>query len=114
MKVTDYQFGRITIDDKVYTQDVIISPNTVKSSWWRKEGHRLHIEDLGDIEKAHPDLLVVGTGFYGRMVVPETTRQYLEAKGIKVHAVRTTDAVKRFNELKKDYARIVAALHLTC
>jgi hypothetical protein len=114
MKVNDYQFGRITIDGKVYTKDVIISPHAVQESWWRKEGHRLHIEDLGDIESASPDLLLVGTGFYGRMVVPDRTRQYLQAKGIEVHALRTSDAVQEFNELQKDFARIVAALHLTC
>ena len=114
MKVNEYQFGKITIDGKVYVKDVIISPNAVKDTWWRKEGHRLQIEDLGDIEKANPDILVVGTGFYGRMLVPEQTRQYLEAKGIEVHALQTSDAVKEFNELQKDYAKIVAALHLTC
>ena len=114
MKINAYQFGKITIDGNSYTTDVIVSPQGVKDSWWRKEGHRLHIEDLDAIESERPDLLVIGTGFYGRMVVPEKTRQYLQSKGIKVHTLQTSDAVREFNALQKEYARIVAALHLTC
>ncbi len=114
MHIDAYEFGKISVDGTAYTRDLIISPLAVKDSWWRKEGHRLHIEDLGDIEAARPDVLVVGTGFYGRMVVPDETRDYLHARGIEVHALRTSDAVREFNKLQKKYASIVAALHLTC
>ncbi len=114
MNIDAYQFGKITVDGTAYTTDLIVLPQAVKDSWWRKEGHRLHAEDLGDIEAAKPDVLIVGTGFYGRMVVPDETKEYLQARGIEVHALRTSDAVREFNKLQKKYASIVAALHLTC
>jgi hypothetical protein len=114
MRISDYEFGRIAIADKTYTSDVIVVPEQVIDSWWRKEGHILQIEDLDDIVKAKPDILIIGTGYYGRMQVPDETKQYLEERGIKVLQAKTRDAVTEFNQLQKEYARIVAALHLTC
>ena len=114
MEVNDYDFGRIDVEGQTYTSDVIIYPDRVRDSWWRKEGHRLHIEDLDEVVEARPDVLVVGTGYYGNMVVPGETKDYLESNGIEIKACRTGDAVKEFNRLQRKYARIVAALHLTC
>jgi len=113
-RISDYEFGRIAIADQTYTSDVIIAPEQVIDSWWRKEGHNLQIEDLDDIVNAKPDMLVIGTGYYGRMQVPAKTKLYLEEQGIKVLQARTKDAVAEFNQLQKEHARIVAALHLTC
>jgi len=114
MQISDYEFGRITVADKTYTSDVIVAPEQVIDSWWRKQGHILQIEDLDDIVNAKPDMLIIGTGYYGRMQVPLETKQYLKEQGIKVLEANTRDAVTEFNELQKEYARIVAALHLTC
>jgi len=74
MRITTYEFGRIAIADQTYTSDVIISPKLVIDSWWRKQGHYLQIEDLDDIVNAKPDMLIIGTGYYGRMQVPDETK----------------------------------------
>ena len=114
MKITGYEFGKITIDGKTYTSDVIIAPDRVFDAWWRKQGHSLAIEDLEQALREKPQILVIGTGYYGRMQLPEETRQYLQDQGIALREAKTRDAVLEFNELQKEYARIVAALHLTC
>jgi len=49
MKIDQYAFGKIVIDGKTYTSDVIIYPEKVDASWWRKEGHRLQPADLEKI-----------------------------------------------------------------
>ncbi len=113
MDIQDYRFGRITIDGKTYTKDVLIHKG-VRSPWWRKEGHALHPEDLEDILRARPEALVIGTGYYGRMKVPQETLERLKASGIEVHQAPTSEAVRLFGELQKRYADIAAALHLTC
>jgi hypothetical protein len=113
VKIEHYSFGKITIDGKTYTSDVIIYPDRIDSSWWRKEGHSLHIADLVEVVNAKPEILVVGTGYSGLMVVPEETISYLKSKGIEVHVARTEKAVKLFNDLQKN-KRVIAALHLTC
>ncbi|NWF52323.1 MAG: hypothetical protein HXY47_04505 [Nitrospirae bacterium] len=113
MKVEYYSFGTITIDGKSYTSDVIIYPNKVDSSWWREKGHSLHISDLKNIIPENPEILIIGTGFSGAMVVPEETVSYLKSKGIDVHIARTGKAVELFNKFQKD-RKTIAAFHLTC
>jgi hypothetical protein len=113
MKVEHYSFGRIIIDGNTYTSDVIIYQDKVDPAWWRKAGHSLHIDDLKDVIAEKPELLIVGTGNSGMMVVPEETVSYLKSKGIKVNIARTDEAVKHFNKFQKE-KRTIAALHLTC
>jgi hypothetical protein len=120
MKIEHYSFGNITIDGKSYTSDVIIYPDRVDSSWWRKEGHNLHVEDLKDVVKAQPSILVIGAGAYGVMRVSREIIAHLESKGIKVHASKTSEAVDLFNKLQSKIGEggktevVIAALHLTC
>lgn len=114
MKITHYEFGRISIDGKDYRSDVIISKEGVQDRWWRKEGHNLAIDDLQYVLQAKPEIVVIGCGYCGRMKVPNATKEYLANKGIRVEIANTSEAAARFNALQRDCARIVAALHLTC
>ncbi|MEJ2697649.1 MAG: Mth938-like domain-containing protein [Candidatus Sulfobium sp.] len=111
--VDDYSFGRIVIDGKTYTSDVIVYPDRVDASWWRKEGHYLQEEDLRDIIAFGPDILVIGTGNSGAMKVPEGTIAFLDSKGIRVIVEKTAKAVEIFNEESKK-GKTVGAFHLTC
>ena len=111
--IDSYRFGEIVIDNQRYTSDVIVYPERVDSSWWRKEGHRLDIDDLKYIVQDKPEVLIVGTGDAGVMTIPEETMEYLQEKGIKLIAERTDQACQTLNRLSGS-GRIIAALHLTC
>lgn len=114
MKIDSYSFGRIAVAGKSYTSDLIISPERVTAAWWRKQGHSLHVDDLGEIVAAKPKVLIVGTGYYGCMQIPAATRRFLEQHGIELRDRRTGDAVEEFNRLQQEFAHVIAALHLTC
>lgn len=111
--IESYSFGEIVIDGKRFTKDLIIYPERIDSKWWRKEGHVLNIEDIGEIIKAKPDTLIVGTGNSGVMKIPPQTRSLIESKEIKLISEKTEGACRLYNELCKR-ERVVAALHLTC
>ncbi|MCL4456783.1 MAG: Mth938-like domain-containing protein [Nitrospirae bacterium] len=113
MKIDHYSFGRITIEGRTYTSDVIIYPDHVDSSWWRKEGHYLQAADLTDIVNAKPNILIIGTGYSGVMAVPKETLEFIRSKGIEVRIERTEKAVELYNSIQKD-KKVIAALHLTC
>ncbi len=113
MKAEAYSFGRITIDGKTYTSDVIIYPDRIDSSWWRKEGHLLQMDDLSDVIQEKPNVLIVGKGYSGVMNVPEETIKALSEKNIEVYVERTSKAIELYNEMEKD-KKIIAAFHLTC
>lgn len=109
-----YDFGVIVVDGKRYTNDVIVFLDRVKAGWWRREGHRLAIEDLQEVLKAEPQVVVVGTGYSGLMKVPNEVKQHLDQHGIRLVTERTGDATRTFNKLAESGEKVVAALHLTC
>lgn len=112
-QIQDYRFGHIVVDGQSYTRDLIIYPDRVQGNWWRKEGHRLSPDDLPQVLQAPPEVLVVGQGSPGLMVVPAETRQRLEQAGITVIVEPTAQAWQTYNRLRQE-RRTVAALHLTC
>lgn len=114
MHIGSYAFGQIEVDGRTYRNDVVIAPERVADGWWRREGHQLQIPDLAEVLAERPDILVVGTGYFGRLHIPEATRAHLAAHGVELRSYRTTEAVAAFNRLQQTQARVVAALHLTC
>jgi len=113
-RIDAYEFGRIRVDGREYRADVIVLPERVVADWWRLEGHSLAPEDLKEVVEAKAKVLVVGTGAYGAVAVPDATVTYLESYGVKVEAYDTAKAVARYNELAAAGERVAAGLHLTC
>ena len=112
--ISSYIFGQIVVDGKRYTNDIIIFPNRIKDNWWRKIGHRIDIEDLKEVIQEKPEVLVVGTGYFGFVKVPLEVKEHVKGKGIELIIQSTKDACKTFNNLLKSGKKVVAALHLTC
>ena len=111
--IESYSFGEIKINGKEYADDVIILPDRVRDGWWRKEGHKLSIEDLKEVIEAKPETLIVGTGYYGFMKVPNEVKEHLMSMKIQLIIEGTKEACKTYNRLVST-KNIVAAFHLTC
>ena len=115
MKIDSYQFGKIVIEGKTYSSDLIITPQKVLANWWRKEGHNLCLDDLKEALSETPKVVIVGTGAYGVMKVGEDVKSSLQEMGIELVTVHTAEAVRLFNELSSNTnTKAVCALHLTC
>ena len=110
--IEQYEFGRIRIDGRDHSRDVIVLPDRVVPDWWRRDGHSLVMEDLDAVLDDLPGTLVVGTGADERMRPDPAALEALRARGIDVETLPTPDAVRRYGEL--DPATTAAALHLTC
>ncbi|UCG68963.1 MAG: hypothetical protein JSV09_14430 [Thermoplasmata archaeon] len=111
--IDSYDFGTIVVNGRKFTTDLIISNKGINPKWWRKEGHRLSLEDIKDVLAQTPEILIIGTGYSGVMSVPKSVEDYIRAKGINIIVKRTEEACKKFNELYEKHD-VVAALHLTC
>ena len=78
------------IRGKRYRSDIIIFPDRVLDGWWRRERHRLHIEDLKEVLNAEPqpEVLIVGTlfGVYESLMVDGTL--FLRIRHLRLWAVR--------------------------
>ncbi len=111
--IDSYQFGLTVVNGRKYTSDVIIFPDRVRNDWWRKKGHELCLEDIAEVITENPEVLIVGTGAYGLVIVLSEVEQALEAKGIKLITEATDKACTIYNQLCSSQ-RVVAAFHLTC
>jgi len=114
--IDSYEFGMVVIDGKRHASDVIVFPDRVLDGWWRRGGHRLHIDDLKEVLNAEiqPEVLVIGTGYSGLMKVSNEVEEALRSRGIQVTVQPTEQACQTLNRLLKSGRRVVAAFHLTC
>lgn len=113
MRIDSYEFGRIIVNGKTFDQDLIIFPDKVRSGWWRKRGHELCLDDIKEVIKEKPEVLVVGTGYSGLVEILDEVKKELKREGIELIAKHTREACGIFNELSPR-RKVVAALHLTC
>ena len=111
-RIEAYSFGRLIVDGREETADIIVLPDRVVRNWRRRDGHSLVLEDLDDVVDELPGRLVIGTCANGRLHPDPVTLELLRQRGIDVEALPTEEAVRRFQEL--DPAATAAALHLTC
>jgi len=114
VKIESYKFGNIVINGQEYTTDVIIYHDRVDASWWRNEEHRLIPEDVKDILDAQPDILIIGTGYAGVLIVPKEIAGHIASLGIEVRIEKTSRAVELYNSFLGTKKYAIAALHLTC
>lgn len=114
--ITDYTFGRITVNGRAYTADLILYPDgRILSPWIRASGHLLTLADLETVIAAKPERIIAGTGAYGRMALATGLTEDLKKMGIDINAVETARAVDLANEARQQgNQRICACVHLTC
>jgi hypothetical protein len=75
-RIDQYEFGRIVVDGREETRDLIILPGRVVRNWWRRDGHALVLDDLAEALDELTSHLVMGTGAAGRMRPdPQAIRQ---------------------------------------
>jgi len=109
-----YSFGSLTFAGKRYDKDLKILRGEIRAGWWRKNGHRVDVDDLQDILEAGPEILVVGMGAYGLMKVSGPLEKALEEKNIQLIAQPSGEAARTFNKLLEDGRDVAGAFHLTC
>ena len=111
--IESYGFGRMIIGGKTYTSDLIVSQDRIVPDWWRKSGHQLCLEDIQEILRLKPEILIVGTGALGVLKVQPNVSQHLRDLGIELIVKNTKKAVQIFNSLISR-KNVVGAFHLTC
>jgi hypothetical protein len=115
MRIDSYNFGRIRIDGADYGKDLIILDGQVHSPWWREAGgHLFAPADLQLVIAAAPEVVCLGTGYFGRVRIDEATMAAFAESGTEVVVDRTGAIVERFNRLVDADRDVAAALHLTC
>lgn len=116
-KIDSFNFGFIVVDGKQYTYDVLILPDgTVKE---REQGkarlgsHTITRNEIENIYKLRPDVILVGTGTSGLAKLSGSAK-VLEGAGLNLVVLPSSLAVAKFNQLTDDGKRVAALIHVTC
>lgn len=118
-QIEKYRFGKMVVDGKPVTSDLMIFPDgRIHNNWRRNKGHFLSYTDIIPLLEAKPDVLIVGTGAFGMMKIdPSLSRQISEAaKGttIPIIGMRTAKARDEYHQQIKSGKKVCACFHLTC
>ena len=115
--ITHYSFGKMVIDGREHDTDLAILPGG-KISYWGFDLDSNHIFSKELIKELITDkvkTIIIGTGHSGAASLNAEARELVEqmrAKGVQVHVMATSDAVKLFNKTSKK--GLLACFHLNC
>jgi len=114
LMVEEYGFGYIVVDGMRFERDIVVTPVRVVSNWWRIEGHRLQLDDVKDYLDIDVEAVVIGTGYSGFMHVDSRVIEEFRKRGREVYVLKSSDAVKKYNELIRQGKKTLLLIHLTC
>ena len=112
--ITEFSFGKIVVNGKTYKNDIKIVNGQVISGWWRKNGHRVAVEDMTDVLEAEPEVVVIGKGSPGLLKSTTSLREYLAINHIQLIEKRTSKAIDVFNKLVQQGRKVAAGFHISC
>jgi hypothetical protein len=111
--IDSYTFGHFIIGAKKFDSNVkIIQDKAVKYRYF--ENHIIELNDFTDFIEKKPEYIIIGTGAYGVLRVPDEIKEYIESAGIKLIIEKTGDACDTYNNLIKKNKKVCALLHDTC
>lgn len=108
-QIRAFKPGIIQINEKTFTQSLIVAPDKLIENWSPQSVTDLSLETLAPIIALQPDILLIGTGaklvflnieLYGDLI----------SKGIGVEVMDTAAACRTFNALSAENRNVVAAL----
>jgi len=123
MKVEDTGFGYVVIDGVRYEHDVVLCgekvlrrPKELSRKYRGLYGHTpLSAEEMRELLNLCPEarIVVIGTGQYGALPVPEEAIREAEKRGKRVIMLRTPEVSSKLSELSGE-GKILAVIHVTC
>lgn len=110
--IDHYEFGEYIINGRKYKYDITIIDGKIGT--WSRDEHMLYVDNVEELVDAKPEYIIIGTGAYGALDVPNDVITYIESQRIKLIMEKTADACKTFNRLMKEGKKVAALMHGTC
>ncbi|CAN5340884.1 Mth938-like domain-containing protein [soil metagenome] len=104
-----YEAGKITVNDTIYQTSLIVTPETIISSWPPHSLQELVIADLEMIKTLAPEVVLLGTGTILHFP-PQELLLTLTQSGIGVEVMTTAAACRTYNVLMAERRKVVAGL----
>jgi hypothetical protein len=111
-------FGAITIDGHTYRHDILIRLDgevTKRKKKLSKQvygtSHTISLEEAHHIHEGGAEMLVIGTGQYGLVVLSDEAQQFFDAQDLKVVMEPTPKAIELWNDTE---GNLIGLFHITC
>jgi len=106
-----YERDQITINDRVYTQSLVLSPDKLIDSWSVNSIAELRTEHLECIFDLKPDVILLGTG--EKQIFPDIhILGHFAKRGLGVEVMNTGALCRTYNILVAEDRQVVAAFIL--
>ena len=117
-RIVEIEWGRIRIEEEEEDfKDAKLFPGGCRRWDWNETATRhapgVQRADVEELVAHGAGVVVVGTGYRGRLGIKRETIEFLEQRGIDLHVMQTEAAVERYNELRCDES-VGGLFHTTC
>ena len=117
-KITNLSWGKLEVKDaKEVYKDAKLYPGGSRSWNWKETGteHSPGIQpaDVQELLEHGARIIILARGTFGRLKVPQSTIDYIEAQGAQVLVHKTPQAIQLYNELC-EIQPVGALIHSTC
>jgi len=118
-KINSTEFGSITIDNIVYNQVLIIGNKVVEREYEKLKSlfgtsHRIGEWELENLLKEDPEIIIIGTGQDGMLMVDANIMDIIKEKGIFLVIEKTSKAIDIYNQEIEKGKKVNAIIHTTC
>ncbi|MEX0606953.1 MAG: Mth938-like domain-containing protein [Halofilum sp. (in: g-proteobacteria)] len=110
-RIRAYDEGSVTVNQDVYTSDLIVMPEAIVTEWANAPVAELTPDHLAVIAPYEPEIVLLGTGRRQRFPSAQLMAD-LARKGIGLEAMDTAAACRTYNVLMSEDRRVAAALLL--
>ncbi len=116
-RIVRQTWGQVEVEGYAPFRDAKVYPGGAREWNWNETGtrHRPGIQpaDVEELIERGARVVVLSTGVLGRLGVREDALETLRERGIEVYVKRTPEAIRLYNELRKQ-APAAALIHSTC
>lgn len=116
-RITQFSWGKLDVEGYPRFKDAKLFPGGAREWDWSETGTR-HIPgiqpaDVKELLEEGAEVVVLSKGVHERLQVCPETLQLLAKKGIPTHVLQTEEAIRLYNELRKN-ERVGGLFHSTC
>ncbi|XP_041438645.1 mth938 domain-containing protein-like [Xenopus laevis] len=116
-EISHISWGSMKVGGQAY-KDCKVWPGGSRTWDWRETGTNHHPgvqpADLEEVVKKGVKTLVIGRGMTESLQVPAATLEYIKTQGVVALVFQTEKAVKEYNSLASQGARVGGVFHSTC
>ena len=116
--IGDTGFGWIEVNGTRYDHDIVIGLDGAIRKRKKKlskavygTSHRLSLDEAHDLFCEGCEVLLIGSGQFGRAALSEEAAAFFAAHDVRVEVLPTPGAARRWNDLS---GRGVGLFHITC